>query len=420
MKKILATFFIICSAAWTQAEQKQIVFENHIYEETIQTVLLYQKSTNYPVPVINVGVSEALELSFDELGTQNDYYQFTLVHCDAFWNPSRLQPLEYLQGNTFDNINTFSYSTNTYQKYVHYKVNVPSANLRPKFSGNYLLKVYRNFDESDLIITRRIFVLDTRASFKVDIHPATLADSRFSKQEVDFTAKVENYQIINPYQDIKVVISQNNRWDNAITNLKPQFIVGNEYSYNYERENLFDGTNEYRFFDFRSLRFFSQNVRQKYFENLNHLVLNTEEKRGYKKYFQYTDFNGKRVIANKDGVNGEIDGDYAYVYFSLASPQELNNDVYILGELTDWRKQDKFKMTYNPAQSQYEAKVLLKQGYYSYLYVTDNRDNEQLETIETEGNYFETENEYYLYFYCRNQQFDYDELIGFSNVKSRP
>lgn len=400
--------------------EKVLRYENYIYEDQIHTVQFLQKGTQHPIPLIKLGGTDRLTLSFDELSTDNDYYQYTLIHCDAYWRPSNLKPLEYLSGNNFEYINDFSYSQNTYQKYVHYSVNVPGTEMKPKYSGNYLLKVYRNFDEKDIIITRKLFILDAKAGFEVDIHPATLAGKRFSSQEIDMKIKVEDYQVVNPYQDLKLVISQNNRWDNAIGGIPPQFIVGNEYTYNYEKENVFDGINEFRFCDFRSLRFFSQNVQRKHFDSLYHLELKTEEKRGSKRYYQYIDFNGKQVIANKDGQNdGSTDGDYVWVYFSMESTAQLRTgDVYVYGALSDWRAQDKFKMTYNDTTKKYELKVLLKQGYYSYLFATKNSTTGVMETIETEGNYMETENDYYIYYYCRNQLLDYDELIGYTAANS--
>lgn len=418
MKKTLNLFlaFLVCSPLFGE---KVLQYTNHIYEPQIHTVLLYKPNTNVPVPVINLNSSDQLELSFDELGSDNDYYQFTLIHCDANWNPSNLRPMEYLNGNTFDFINDFSFSNNTFQRYIHYSVNFPTEQMKPKFSGNYLLKVYRNYDENDVIITRRIFVLDSRTTFQFDIRPATLAQFRFSKQEVDFKATINDYQVFNPYQDMKVVIAQNNRWDNAIYGLRPLFIVGNEYTYNYEEENLFDGTNEYRFYDSRSLRFLSQNVAKKYFDEINHLILMPAERRGSSAYVQFADFNGKRVIDNKDGQNrGAIDGDYTWVYFSLNAPQMRSGDVYVFGELSDWRADERFKMTYNDQQKRYEAKILLKQGYYSYLFTTLNAETGVMETHETEGNYMNTENQYYIYLYCKNQSFGYDELIGFISESS--
>ncbi len=413
---LLAPLFLVIAAKG----EKVLQYANYIYEPQIKTVLLYQQGTNTPTPVIKLNTTESLALSFDELVPENDYYMYTLIHCDAYWHPSDLRPMEYLVGNTFDFIEDFKFSNNTYQKYVHYSLNFPSADMRPKYSGNYLLKIYRNYDENDVIITRRIFVLDARTTFDFDIHPATLAQYRFSKQEVDFKATIKEYQVFNPYQDLKVIISQNNRWDNVNFGMKPQFIVGNEYTYNYEEENLFDGTNEFRFFDSRSLRFLSQNVNNKYIDSIYHLVLLPSERRVSKSYVQYIDFNGKRVIANKDGQNdGSFDGDYAWVYFSLEAPNELRTgDVYVFGELSDWQAKEEFRMTYNKSERRYECKVLLKQGYYSYLFTTYNQENGQMETIETEGNFMNTENDYYIYVYCRNQSFGYDELIGFVKQSS--
>jgi len=409
---------VLSSSAYAQ---KQLRYENHIYEDDIQTVLLYQSNTNYPVPVLKMGTNDALTLMFDELTNNNDYYQITLVHCNAYWYPSDLQPLQYLDGSDYEDITNFKFASNTYQRYVHYEISFPNSNIRPKLSGNYLLKVYRNFDKEDVIITRRIFVLDAKVNFEIDIKPATIADARFSRQEVDFTARVKDYQIMNPHQDVTVILSQNNRWDNAITGLKPLFIVGNEYRYNYERENLFDGTNEFRFVDFRSFRAFSQNVKDRYIDGVYNLILKPEEKRGYQRYVEFIDFNGKRVVANNDlKTNGALDGDYAWVYFQLQAQTPLRTgELYLIGEMSDWKPLPRFKMNYNAAAQSYEAKVLLKQGYYSYLYMTVDDEGMAYNTSETEGNYMETENDYYIYFYCRNQSFDYDELIGFTHSSSK-
>lgn len=419
MKKQSIFLISLLSVLFGNAKE-ELQYTNYIYEPQIHTVLVYKPGTNVPDPVINLNSSDQLELSFDELGSENDYYQYTLIHCDAQWQPSNLRPMEYLIGNTFDFINDFSFSNNTYQKYVHYSVKFPSTQIKPKFSGNYLLKVYRNYDEEDVIITRRIFVLDTKATFTFDIHPATLGQFRFSKQEVDFKATVTDYQVYNPYQDLKVVMAQNNRVDNAVYNLKPLFIVGNEFTYNYEEENLFDGTNEYRFFDSRSLRFLSQNVGRKYFDTLTKLELLPVDRRGSGAYVEYIDFNGKRVIDNKDGQNsGAIDGDYTWVYFTFNAPNQLRSgDMYVMGEFSDWRANERFKMEYNEGLRRYECRVLLKQGYYSYLFTTLNTETGVLETYETEGNYMNTENQYYIYMYCRNQSFGYDELIGFISESS--
>lgn len=400
--------------------EKTLKYENFIYEEDIRTVLLYQSDSKDPLPVISLKANDKLTLMFDELGTDNDYYQYSFVHCNSDWTASDLQPMQYLEGNLFGSINKFTYSNNTYIKYVNYQLEFPNDDMKPKLSGNYLLKVYRNFDEKDVVLTRRFFVLDAKISISGTVIPATRPEYRFNRQEVDFAANTKGVTIVNPFEDTKVIIMQNYWQDNAITGLKPQFVNGSELTYNYEEENVFGGINEFRFFDTRSLRFASINVQKKFFENnVYHTVLNADEPRGFKRHVNLVDFNGKRVITNKDGNDGNIDGDYTWVYFTLENSNPFPDSVYIMGELTDWRIQEKFKLTYNPEIKAYQGKALLKQGFYDYMYVTNPIKKAELpETTYTEGNYMNTENDYYIFYYIRNQFLDYHELLGFQRLNS--
>ena len=95
-----------------------------------------------------------------------------------------------------------------------------------------------------------------------------MPEFRFSHQEVDFEVDYEGFNIPNPFVDVSATIMQNNSWNNTIYNLKPLFVNGNKLTFNYEDKNLFPGTNEFRFFDIRSLRFFSNNVVKKYVDSV--------------------------------------------------------------------------------------------------------------------------------------------------------
>ncbi|MBK7554310.1 MAG: DUF5103 domain-containing protein [Flavobacteriales bacterium] len=50
---------------------------------------------------------------------------------------------------------------------------VPNFLIKPRISGNYILKVFRNGDETDLVLTRRFMVFET----KVQIAAQVLAKS---------------------------------------------------------------------------------------------------------------------------------------------------------------------------------------------------------------------------------------------------
>lgn len=412
------TFLLICALLVAAGSFAQLVYDNQNYDDRIKTVLLVKKGTDDRYPVISLGSEQQLELSFDILGAQNEYFQYTIVHCDAQWNPTRLNQNEYLRGLTFDNVNDFRFSTNTYVKYVHYSISLPNENIKPLIAGNYLIKVYRNFDEEDLVLTRRMMVLRSSVTVTASVKPASLAQYRYTRQEVNFSVDYKGFTMPDPFQDVNVVIMQNYRWDNALRGLKPQFIRDNTLDYNYFDQTLFPGGNEFRFFDIRSLRQFSQNVRTKTHDTMYHAFLNFDESRGAKQYFQYVDYNGKRVIANKDGLDGAIDGDYASVTFYLLSMNQLDQDVYVYGEFTDWRLLPEYKMWYNKNRSRYELDALLKQGRYEYKYATPDASGAPDEST-FEGSHANTENEYTILIYHKHIQFKYDELIGVYNFKTQ-
>jgi hypothetical protein len=420
MKLILSAFFYLFLTHNAQALAKELRYDNFIYESKIETVLLSKSDQIYnPMPVIGLNSSEILTLTFDELKNTNDFYQFSVVHCDASWKPSQMLATEYISGNQVESINQFSYSTNTFQKYVHYKTSFPTADMQITRSGNFLLKVFRNFDEEDLIITRRFMVLDNKVRFSGTVTAATNPEFRFSKHEIDFTADYKEYEIPNPFLDVKAVIMQNNDWNNAIYSLKPLFVNNNELIFNYEDKNLMDAGHEFRFFDIRSLRFFSNNVAEKYFDSLTNVVLRPEDIRAHLNYSYNIDYNGKRVIANKDGSKIAEDADYAMVHFYLRSPNEMNvGKVYLYGELTDWRIQEKYRLDYLPQYKGYYRMAKLKQSYYNYHYVVWNEAEKKIDKTFTEGNHFETENDYHILLYHKNPFYGYDELIGYHLLNS--
>ena len=409
MKKTLLFLLIISSLC----SLSQSVYDNTCYDDKVGTVILQKNIGIYdPLPVINLGSTVSLKLSFDMLDPQNEFLNYSIIHCNRNWIPSDLQPMDYLNGNTIGEITDYKFSTNTYQSYTHYSLNFPTEEMALTKSGNYILKVFRNFDEEDILLTRRFMVVDIQTKISSTIKSATVPEFRFSHQEVDFSVNYLGFDIPNPFLDVNVTILQNNSWNNAISNLKPQFVNNNELSFNYENENLFPGTNEFRFFDIRSLRFFSNNVIKKYIDSVQNVVLRPEESKAYLNYVRWIDYNGKRDIFNSDGMNLVEDGDYALVHFNFKSNNlEDMGEIFVYGELTDWQLKDEFKMIYSPELDMYTCPVLLKQSYYNYHFILRDKDG-KIDYSFTEGNHQETENDYTILVYHKNVFYGYDEIIG--------
>ena len=415
MKKTLL-FLLVLSSLYSLGQR---VYDNTCYDDKVATVILQKNIGIYdPLPLLNLGSTESLKLSFDMLDPQNEFLNYSIIHCNRNWMPSDFQPMDYVNGNTMGEITDYKFSTNTYQTYTHYSLNFPTEEMTLTKSGNYILKVFRNFDEEDILLTRRFMVVDIQTKISSTIKSATVPEFRFSHQEVDFSVNYLGFDIPNPFLDVNVTILQNNSWNNAITNLKPQFVNNNELSFNYENENLFPGTNEFRFFDIRSLRFFSNNVIKKYIDSVQNVVLRPEESKAYLNYVRWIDYNGKRDIFNSDGMNLVEDGDYALVHFNFKSNNlEDMGEIFVYGELTDWQLKDEFKMTYSPELNMYTCPVLLKQSYYNYHFILRDKDG-KIDYSFTEGNHQETENDYTILVYHKNVFYGYDEIIGLGSRNS--
>jgi hypothetical protein len=398
-------------------------YDNAIYEGDVRSVQFLNSSSGFNFPVVSLGTEiETLKLTFDQLTSERDYFQYTLIHCNADWTPSGLPRTLSVDGVGFENIDNASFSNGTLTQYVHYEVMLPTENTKPKVSGNYLLVVYRNFDEKDIILSRRMMVLSSKGAVNVNVSQSSQVEFRAQQQQVNFVFNKSSatYFIPNPYTDLRTVVLRNGEWKGAISDLKPQFIKGNSYEFNQMMGTQFDGLNEYRFFDMRSLQIAQAGVKKRAnIANQKHIWLISDKPRGFDRYMNWRDYNGRILYDNKDLPEAtRVESDYVFVHFSLMMPA-IAEDVFLYGELSDWEIKEGFKMYYNTESSQYEAVVPLKQGYYNYLYCAVSSDgNTNFKPIE--GSHSTAENNYMVLVYHRNQMLAYDELIGYGLVNSQP
>jgi len=220
-----------------------IRYDDFTYVDNIKTVLLYESRSQLNYPIINLNGGEKLILSFDEITSDYKTYNYTLIHCNANWEPSELEKNEYLSGFSEGFIENYQYSFNTDLNYVHYKVSFPNSTIKIKLSGNYIVKVYEEEDKDKLILTKRFMVLEKQVDVDMLVKEATLVNERFSRQEIDFKINNSNYEILDPFNRLNVVLMQNFRWDNAITGLDPKYVNGSTLDYNYNEENVFKASN---------------------------------------------------------------------------------------------------------------------------------------------------------------------------------
>jgi len=258
----------------------------------------------------------------------------------------------------------------------------------------------------------------------VALQPGIVAggvDARYAYQQLDFRISYGAVQLLNPAQEVRVVLRQNFRWDNAHYNLRPTFVRDAErvleYQY-FNYENAFPGLSEYRYFDARSFQSVGLGVgRLQRQSNPVQLDLLPETTRNGQAYNQFYDANGQRVFENRDYGQGAVNGDYALVTFNLNAPQPAPGPVYIFGALSDWQLKDEYRLRYDSLQQRYTGRALLKQGYYNYSYaVAPKAAGVPPDEIYFEGTHQETENQYDLLVYYRPPGTRTDLLIAYQSL----
>lgn len=396
-------------------------YENYVYSANIKTVILEKKGIRLSDAAILRNSDERLELSFDDLNSDTKNYSYTFIHCNSGWQPTNIPVSHYLEGFTDDRIYDYNFSFNTRQSYTHYSIVFPNENLNPKLSGNYILRVFETDDPEKTIITRRWLYYDNSVQIESLVKRATVIADRYTKQEIDFSVEHSMLNVLNPFGEIKVILLQNGRWDNAITNLKPIFLKGTLLDYNYNEENTFNGVNEYRTFDTRSYK--SQNLHMKRFiEDSSGIYAYVKDdfSRSSLRYSIEDDINGRYLVAIYEGREADREADYINVHFKLLFQDPLTDATpYVYGALTDWRILPEAKLKYNYEKQSYETDLFLKQGYYNYNYAALKDGSEAIDETVIEGNHFETENDYMILVYFTPPGSRYDQLVGWKKISSR-
>ncbi|HUX57443.1 MAG TPA: DUF5103 domain-containing protein [Bacteroidales bacterium] len=391
------------------------IYTNHIFNEKIKTVQLYKEGWNLSYPILKLNSNEKLILHFDLLNDQAETYYYTFFHCDKDWRKSDIFPNDYLDGYSENPIEEYEASFNTTVNYYHYKLIFPNDRVSLKLSGNYIINIFPADKPGEPVITQRFIITEDAVKINVTAHRPLMTRDNNTHQQVDFLVNYTGLNIIDPYRNVYSFILQNGRWDNAIRNLKSDFYGNNELKYNsLSDKNIFNGGNEYRYFDIKSIRYQTEYVREIDYVIPNYnVLLYPSENREFKPYFYWKDFNGKYYIAFQEGNKADIDADYVYVYFTLPSKQIISGrNIFVSGGLNNWMFNSNNLMIYNSAREAYECTMLLKQGWYNYEYVfLKNGDSDGTASI-FEGSHYETENDYLVLVYYRNPRDRYDRLIG--------
>ena len=422
VKRFILFSLFICCATFSSAQEENydVVFYDHVYYDHLKSVSFHHSGLVTTLPIIDLGRTGTLVLSFDDMEGGSNLYTYEIIHCTKDWERSELDKIEYLDGFDDEDLEDFEFSAGTIYDYTHYTLSLPNDDIIWTISGNYLLVIYEGDDDDKIpVITRRFMVVEPMINISGSIESSFAVSKLKTHHRINLVAFVdETVNITNPVSELEAVIFQNGRWDNAIYNIPPQFQARNEIQWNRADAITMPALKEFRNFDIRSFNYTSQFVHSIELEkNSNTVLLELGEKRTHRNFISDFDANGKFVLDNQDRPNQEVTGDYAQVIFSLDSENIFEKDVYIIGSFSDWQLREEYKLEYDQDREIYIGKALFKQGYYDYMYVTLDRDG-NISSTDLEGSWFETENSYTVLLYYSEFGSRYDRLIASTSFSS--
>lgn len=422
MKKFLFLMTLLLCATVGFAQDFDLLCGNLNYKPEIQTVLLYADDNQLNDPIIPLeDMMGRLTLSFDIIDGQGEVLNYTFIHCSHDWQPTDMQRIQYASGFESDRLDDYAFSRNTLIEYVNYHLTFPREDMVPLISGNYLLIVYGD-DLKDLYLTRRFMVVDEKAHVGATV-PRYPDDLNYTDthQQLNVKVNMNNYLTGNTQQYSFLTIRQNGRWDNAAEGLKPTYVYPDYISFEHHPQTVFEAANQYRCFNTSNFYFQSENlahIRQT--DECFEIDIATCESRARLAYTSYEDIHGEKfVYVENEDLDNSTEADYCRVNFFYKSEAPLTHeDIYIMGALNDWCFNESNKMTYDYRLRGYTCSMVLKQGYYNFMFVTLDHQTHEIMTDMTAGNHWETNNVYKLYFYFYNALKGYDELVGYSTVNS--
>lgn len=364
-------------------------------------------------PVIALGSDRRIVISFDEMTEDVSQLQYRLIHCNADWQPSSLVESEYLDGFNIADIDDAGFSANTFVHYVNYRIVIPSPQMRPVVSGNYLVQVFDRYEPDEVLLQARFSVSEDAVSVTGEASGRTDRGLNTTWQQAEIRLSTGDFAISNPYNDLTVTLCQNGVPETLRVLPPPSRVEGKRIVWQHSPSLIYPAGNEYRRFE--TVRVNNPNLHvdsMRYVDDHYHAWLIPDGDRSERLYVYDRTQHGRFLVRESSSTDSSLGADYLTVHFTLDFPQLTNGDIYVDGEFTRHLRDDSTRMEYDEEDGVYRLSMPLKQGSYNYRYVCVPRNAPEIaDPAPVEGDFFETGNEYDVRVYYRPPGARADRLI---------
>jgi len=129
-------------------------------------------------------------------------------------------------------------------------------------------------------------------------------------------------------------------------------------------------------------------------------------------YLTDVDADGAFCIRNSERSESDYTCEYVWVNFTLKAPYQ--GDIYLGGHWATDKDNETYKMQYDGGKGIYYTRLLLKQGYYSYNFMTATGG-----IPDSEGSFYQTENRYQALAYYKGTMDRTWRLVAYRAIEFR-
>lgn len=416
MQRLILLFVLYC------IPMIQVCSQNHeIFDDRIASLQVVANDDWTGVPVIRLAGNDVINISFDDLTHEYNRYTYTITHCEADWSESKdLFASDYIHGfREGVTIDDYEESINTNTLFLHYHFQIPNQQCQVKMSGNYQVDVFDD-DTKEKVFTARFMVYEPIVDVSSEIITNTDIDIRNHHQQMNLSLRYPTTLQVNDHsRQVRVAIMQNQRYDNMVWCPPAPIVRQGTLEWTHTKELIFSAGNEYHKFEILDPHRNSLGVDKIVWDGewYNVHIYHDYPRRAY---VYDEDANGAFYIRNTDNIENDIASDYVMVHFYLDTPP-LDGNVYVDGRWSINNLSDKYLMEYDEENHCYHAAIPLKLGYYNYQYllipdavrkVTPGVKQTLSHTLLTEGDFYQTENDYLILVYYRADHERTWRLVG--------
>lgn len=379
--------------------------------QSIRSIQLYKKGFVGNPPIIELGTSNRLVLEFDELAAVSGQFRIQFSHHNKNWEESGLPEPWVFEGNNELFLRGGERNQEFKPDYFHYTFEFPNRDLKFNVSGHYLLHVY-DYQSGTELFSLPFFITEKEGELLTQAE--TVFNQRLDGSAIDqlFGEFIYPEFVEFPQFDLSYSFVQNRFWKNAKQARQTSFTTKGKTEFHLSRENSFPAN-----FDFSSLNLSELSLQ-------NTQIYNFEPALIPPKVTLRNDVlnflaDSKLLTNSTLGFpNRDRSARYTDVFFRFNTGGRVIglDSIFLIGDFNQWSISDRYKLKLNTELGVFETNALMKEGKYTYKYVT--LENGAINDLKLSDTLTKKDQEYIGFVYYRDPQYQYDRLLKTNVINS--